>query len=178
MACERPDELLWHLRGRLDERDLRRVAAAFCRRAWEHLGEPSREAVQAAERYAAGDQAEATLHQASRLAAGALRDALRTLDIHVARNGHLYHAAYAAAAACWTPGVPIERDPRRSEPESLLDAAVRAAVHASYAVAIARTPWDPSTKANHARLAEATADEAREQAELVRKLFPFCPGHQ
>lgn len=175
LASDRPDELLFHLRDRLDDRDLRCLAAAFCRRAWDAMGQASRDAVEAVERHAAGREPASTLREAAPAAAEALQEALRTLDIHVARNGHRYHAAYAAAAACWLPGTPIERDPRRGEPEGMLDAAVRAAVHALYAVAIARTQHDRPVELMHARLAEVTHAESRAQAEIVRKLFPFRP---
>ena len=175
LASDRPDELLFHLRHRLDDRDLRRVAAAFCRRAWDPMGQASRDAVEAAERHAAGREPASTLRDAAFAAAEVLQEALRTLDIHVARNGHLYHAAYAAAAACWMPGIPIERDPRRGEPEGMLDAAVRAMSHAASAVAIDRVQHHRPVEEMHAMLAEATLDEARAQAEIVRKLFPFRP---
>ena len=175
LASDRPDDLLFHLRDRLDDRGLRRLAAASCRRAWDHMEQASRVAVEAVERYAAGQEPASTLRDAAHAAAEVLREALRTLDIHVARNGHLYHAAYAAAAACWTSGIPIERDPRQGEPEGMLDAALRAMSHAAAAVAIDRVQHHRPVEEMHAMLAEATLDEGRAQAEIVRKLFPFRP---
>ena len=175
-ASDRPDELLMHRRDRLDDRDLRRLAAAFARRAWEHMGDASRQAVEAAERFASGDEPEPDFLRASRAAADALREALRVLDIHIARNGHRYHAAYAAAAACWHPNVPLERDPRRGEPEGLLDATIRAASHAAGSVAIAKVQHIRPVTAMHERLHEAERAESRAQARMVRMWIPGGPS--
>jgi hypothetical protein len=60
--------MLAFLRGRASERKLRLLACACCRRIWEELSEPQREAVVLAERYADGLVAAAALREARVLA--------------------------------------------------------------------------------------------------------------
>jgi hypothetical protein len=73
LSCQDPEKMLEFLRGRATDRKLRLFAAACCRRVWHLLSEGgSRNAVEAAERYAEGLASDAELAAAAEAAAAEL----------------------------------------------------------------------------------------------------------
>jgi hypothetical protein len=99
-------QMLGLLRDRACEQELRRFAIACCRRIWPHIhDERSRKAVEMAELDINGSVAAEERLAAARGAAEALAEASAKLDIR--SNGHLYHAALAAAVCLYTDGVPL-----------------------------------------------------------------------
>ena len=105
LAHRQSTEMLGGRRDRACERDLRRFAIACCRRIWRHIPDDrSRKAVEMAELDINGCLA-AKERLACAWAAQALAEASAKLDI--GSNGHLYHAALAAALCLHTDGVPL-----------------------------------------------------------------------
>src|SRR5271166_3381227 len=103
LAHTQSTEMLGLLRDRACEKDLRRFAIACCRRIWPHIhDERSRRAVEMADLDIDGRLAAKERLAAARGAAQALAEASAKLDI--SSNGHLYHAALAAALCLHTDG--------------------------------------------------------------------------
>ncbi len=107
----------------------------------------------------------------ARGAAQALAKASAKLDIR--SNGHLYHAALAAALCLPTDGVPLRtraHDP--SIPEAF-NCAMFVAVNCAYAAAIQRVHPIHSIAQKHAQLAVETDAEHAEQCHLLRGIFGY-----
>ena len=177
LAHTQSPEMLGLLRDRACERDLSRFAVACCRRIWSHLhDERSRRAVEMAERDIDGRLTAAERLAVARGAAQALAEASAKLDIR--SNGHLRHAARAAALCLHTDGVPLRtRDDDPSIPRAF-DCALFVAVHCAAAAAIHRVrPIRPIAR-QHAQLAVEIEAEHAEQCHLIRDIFgyPFAYG--
>jgi len=112
---------------------------------------------------------------AERGAAQALAEASALLDIR--SNGHLYHAALAAALCLHTDGVPLRTRVDDPSIPGAFDCALFVAVHCAYAAAIHRVHPIRSTAQKHAQLAVETEAEYAEQCHLLRGIFgyPFAP---
>ena len=107
LTCTSPTDMLFVMKSKTSDRKFRLIAAACCRRIWHLiLDSRSRKAVEWAE----GDAEELLGREeriaAARAAAAALAHAYTILDIRRG-NGHLYHAAWAAALSIYTPEVPL-----------------------------------------------------------------------
>jgi hypothetical protein len=107
LGCDDPQRMLDFLRGKASDRKLRLFACACCRRIWEQLGEPHREAVVLAERYADGLVEPAVL--------GVARERVRQLPVDVGDDPlstpyYLPDCAVLAAAV-----VPVEADAARQQ---------------------------------------------------------------
>ncbi|MDG3007072.1 NADAR family protein [Paludisphaera mucosa] len=178
LAHERSYELLEFLGPQVGERELRAVAAACCRRIWPHLEERSRQGVEAVEDWLDGRVPEERRREAARSAAQAFADAARALDVGK-KNGHLFHAARAAAACCWHPEVAIEAA-AGIEPVPIdgpFDAAMTALVEAATAQAVGAVQEVGPVATMHDRLHEEMDFEYAEQAAIVRRILanPFRP---
>jgi hypothetical protein len=180
LACTQSTDMLGWLSvsQRASEADLRRFGAACCRRIWEHLvDERSRRAVELAEIDVEGRLGAEERLAAAQAAAAALAEARRNLDIHT--NGHVYHAAWAAALCLATPEVPLPTPTPGRSPEisGAFDRAVHTAVNSAYAAAISRVIGIPSKSQMHAQLEVECDAEYAAQADLIRAIFayPFGP---
>jgi hypothetical protein len=128
LAHTQSTEMLGLLRDRASEKDLWRFAVTCCRRIWPHLhDERSRRAVEMAERDIDGRLTAEERFSAARGAALALAEASARLDIR--SNGHLYHAAFAAALCLYTDGVPLQTRVDNPVITGAFDCAMLVAVH-------------------------------------------------
>jgi hypothetical protein len=181
LACTRSTKMLgWlSISQSASETDLRRFAVACCRRIWEHLvDERSRRAVELAELDVQGRLGAEERLVAAQAAAAALAEAHRKLDIRT--NGHLHHAAWAAALCLGTPEVPLPMPTPGRSPETFgaFDYAQLAAVNSAGAAAISRVIGIPSKSQMHAQLEVECNAEYAAQAHLIRAIFdyPFGPA--
>ena len=112
--------MLGLIRDRGGDKDLRRFAIACCRRIWPLIQDDrSRRAVEMAELDIKERLAAEERLAVARGAADALAEASAKLDIR--SNGHLYHAALAAALCLHADGVPLRTrsgDERRIDVDS------------------------------------------------------------
>ena len=176
LAHTHSTEMLGLLRDRAGEKDLKRFAVACCRRIWPLIhDERSRRAVEMAERDIDGRLTAEERLAASRGAAQALAEASAKLDIR--SNGHLYHAALAAALCLHTDGVSLRTRVDDPSITGALDCAVFVAVNCAYAAATHRVHPIHSIAQQHAQLAVETEAEYAEQCHLLRGIFgyPFAP---
>ena len=172
LAHRQSTEMLGLLRDRACEHDLRRFAIACCRRAWQHIQDDrSRRAVEMAELDISGRLADEERLDVARGAAEALAEATANLDIR--SNGHLYHAALAAALCLPTNGVPLRI--RADEPSvpGAFDCAMFVAINCAYAAAIHRVHQIHPIAEKHAQLAVETDAEFAEQCHLLRGIFGY-----
>jgi hypothetical protein len=135
------------------------------------LDEQTRRAVELAELEIDGRLAAEERLAAARGAAQALAEASAKLDIR--SNGHLYHAALAAALCLHTDGVPLRArvdDPSIAGP---FDCAMFVAVNCAYANAIYRVHPIDSKAQKHAQLAIETDAEYAEQCHVLRGIFGY-----
>ena len=111
---------------------------------------------------------------AARAAADALHDAFQSLDIRRG-NGHLYHAAWAAALCSFTPQVPLNIPGELHQVSGPFDCAVLTASHSAGANAIAKVRHITDKSELHSQLDEAIKAEYAEQSSLLRTIFgnPF-----
>jgi hypothetical protein len=172
LAHTQSTEMLGLLRDRDSEKDLWRFAVACCRRIWPHLhDERSRRAVEMAERDIDGRLTAEERFSAARGAALALTEASARLDIR--SNGHLYHAAFAAALCLYTDGVPLQTRVDNPVITGAFDCAMLVAVHCAYAGAIYKVHPIHSKAQKHAQLAVETEAEYAEQCHLLRGIFAY-----
>jgi len=177
LSCTRSTTMLAWLRTKASERNLRLFMIACCRRIWPHLAdERSRRAVELAELDVDGRLGDDERVASAGAAADALAEAFENLDIRC--NGHLYHAAWAAALCSHTAQVPLDNLPHHSAISGAFDCAVQAAVHSAAAAAISKVHAIDSKIEKHARLAAETDAEYAAQCDLLRDIFgyPFEPG--
>lgn len=80
MRCNDPDVMLLFLKGKDTDRKMRLFATACCRRVWHRLDEPSRHAIEVAERYVEGQSGEDERTTARRGAREAMSDSPRGAD--------------------------------------------------------------------------------------------------
>jgi hypothetical protein len=173
VSCERSTAMLEWLGTKASTRNLRLFMIACCRRIWPHIADQrSRKAVELAELDVGGRLADEERAVAARGAADALAEAFEQLDIR--RNGHSYHAAWAAALCSYTPQVPLCTLADNPTISGALDRALYAAIQSAYAAAIAKVRDIDSKTEMHARLAAETDAEYAAQCELIRGIFS-CP---
>lgn len=182
LSCRESHEMLGVLRFefkfKADDVKWRRFSVACCRRVWPHLvDERSRRAVEAVERDLNGGIGDDERVAAARSAADALADAYAALDIWIKKNGHLSHAASAAAFCASSPQVPLSGKAALRVVSGPFDCAVMVASESAAAHGVAGVHDIASPAETHARLAELVKAESAEQAELIRAIFgnPFSP---
>ena len=173
LAHTQSTEMLGLLRDRAAEKDL----WALCGRMlppgiWPHLhDERSRRAVEMAERDIDGRLTAEERLAAARGAAQALAEASARLDIR--SNGHLYHAALAAALCLHTDEVPLRTRVDNPVITGAFDCAMLVAIQCAYAAATHRVhPIRPIAQ-KHAQLAVETETEYAEQCHLLRGIFGY-----
>ncbi|WP_165069497.1 hypothetical protein [Paludisphaera rhizosphaerae] len=162
-----------------DAHILRAFSAVCCRRIWEHLTAESRAAVGIVEAWLAGLTTDEDLVRASQSAADAVATAERRLDIHIARNGHLFHAALAAAACAWLPETKFEliTTGRGRVIKDSLEAAALCASQSATGHAIAGFQHLTPVEAMHAAVETAWIAESAEQAAILRTLLEGQGNH-
>lgn len=172
LAHTQSTEMLGLLWDRASEKDLWRFAVACCRRIWPHLhDERSRRAVEMAERDIDERLTAEERLAAARRAAQALAEASARLDIR--SNGHLYHAAFAAALCLYTDRVPLHTRVDNPVITGAFDCAMLVAIQCAYAAAIHRVHPILLIAQKHAQLAVETEAEYAEQCHLLRSIFAY-----
>jgi hypothetical protein len=175
LAHTQATEMLGLLRDRACEKDLWLFAIACCRRIWPHIhNERSRRAVEMAELDIDGRLAAEARLAAAAGAAQALAEASDKPDIR--SNGHLYHAAWAAALCLYTDGVPLRTRVDNPVLSGAFDCAMLVAVHCAYAGAIYKVDRIQSIVQKGAQLAVETDAEYAEQCHLLRGIFGYPFG--
>jgi hypothetical protein len=165
------------LRPKASASNFRRFMIACCRRIWAHIpDERLRRAVEFAERDVEGQLANDERIAAARSAALALAEAFERLDVRRG-NGHLYHAAWAAAVCAHTPEVPLETPNCKPELAGPYECALDVAIHSAYGGAISKVQGIESKAEMHARLTAETDTEYAAQCDLIREIwgYPFGP---
>ena len=172
LSCTRSYSMLGWLRAKASDRNLRLFMIACCRRIWPHIAdERSRRAVEAAEVDVEGRLGDDERVAAARGAAGALADAFKILDNRC--NGHLYHAAWAAAFCSHTPQVPLATPIYNPVISGMFDCAMSVAINSAAAAAISKVHSIDSKVEKHARLDAETDAEYAAQCQLIRDIFDF-----
>jgi len=178
LSCTQSTTMLAWLRTKASERNLRLFMIACCRRIWPLIAdERSQRAVELAEFDVDGRLGDDERVASARAAADALAEAFENLDIRC-NNGHLYHAAWAAALCSYTAEVSLHTPIEAPAISGALDRAVDAAIHSACAAAISKVHALDSKVEKHARLAAETDAEYAAQCHLLRDIFgyPFEPG--
>ena len=169
VTCTNPTDMLFFLRSRISDRKLRLIAAACCRRIWHLISDDrSRKAVEWVERDAhesLGEERSA----AARAAADALAHAFSILDLSLG-NGHLYHAAWAAALSVYTPEVPLQTPADHFEFHETLECARDVLVHSAYAYGISIHNEQETSGKDYSALNAACNDEYAQQSHLLRDI--------
>jgi len=169
-----PTTMLDLQRTKASERNLRRFMNACCRRIWPHIAdERSRRAVELAELDVDRQLGDDERVAAARGAADALAEAFKNLDIR--SNGHLYHAAWAAALCAYTPEVPLQTPIYAPTLSSVFDCAVDTAINSAAAAAISKVLAIESKVEMHARFDTETVAENAAQCDLLREIFGYPP---
>jgi hypothetical protein len=172
LSCTQSTTMLGWLRAQASERNLRLLMAACCRRIWPHItDERSRRAVELAELDADGRLGDQERIAAASGAADALTRAYENLDIR--SNGHLYHAAWAAALCAYAPQVPLRVPTYEPAISGVFDCAMNVAVNCADAAGISKVLRIDSKIEMHARLAAETDAEYAAQAQMVRDIFGY-----
>jgi hypothetical protein len=160
------------LQSTASDRNLRRFMIACCRRIWPLVvDERSRRAVESAELDVDGRLEDNERVAAAKGAADALADASENLDIR--SNGHLYHAAWAAALCSHSDRVPLQTPIYRPAISGLFDCAMDAATNCAYSAAISKSQGIDSKAEKRARLDAETDAEYAAQCHLIRQIFDF-----
>ena len=170
-------EMLGFIRNRASEQQFRLFSVACCRRIWPHITDRrSRRAVDVAELHVNGQIGDSERLAAAYSAADALQQAYLTLDIR-RNNGHLYHAAWAAALCSYTPQVQLNTPICRPKISGAYDCAVNVAINSAYAISISSVDTNNDKAELHFKFDEAVRAEYAEQCQLVRAIFgnPFSP---
>lgn len=178
LSCREPYAMLSFLADKADEARFLRFSVACCRRIWPHLvDERSRRAVEAVERDLDGGIGDEERIAAARSAAKALADAYAALDVRIKKNGHLSHAASAAAFCAYSPLVRLPGKAALRVMSGPFDCAVMVASESAAAIAVEGVRYIASKADIHARLDELEKIEYTEQAERIRVIFgnPFRP---
>lgn len=155
-TCNDPKPMLRLLRGKARHRKLRLLACACCRRVWDLLSAESRQAVLVAERVADGLASADELRSASHHATRPARDA-------AAKRISNFPGAAGKAAAALVGSDAYSRVYAAYGDQLRQDAPQQAARELVLSVKAAQDPRDAYL--------EAEANEAAEQAALVRDLF-------
>jgi hypothetical protein len=111
---------------------------------------------------------------AAQAAADALTDALFNLDIR--SNGHLYHAAWAAALCLHTAEIPLRTPISEPVISGAFDCAMNAAINSASAAAIAKVDTTSPKDQMHAQLDVDTNAEYAAQCDLLRDIFGYPFG--
>jgi len=160
LSCTQSTQMLGWLRTKASDRNLRLFMIASCRRIWPHIvDERSRRAVELAEldvdRRLGDDERVAS----AKAAADALAETFENLDIRC--NGHLYHAAWAAALCLHMAQVPLRTPVYEPAISGAFDCAMDVAINSAYAAGISRVPAiDSKAWGSPSRLACRTGAEA------------------
>ncbi len=94
LACTDPQQMLEFLKGKASDRKLRLFAAACCRLVWESLTtDPSRRAVETAEKYANGLATDEVLRRAYSMADAAAHEAVYGSTVRPDEHPMLWHEA-------------------------------------------------------------------------------------
>jgi hypothetical protein len=177
LSFTHPITMLDLLRGKASDRNLRLFAIACCRRIWPHIAdERSRKAVELAMLDVDGLASAEERVAAAQAAADALTDSFFNLDIRF--NGHLYHAAWAAALCLHTPEVPLRTPISECVISGAFDCAVNAAVNSAYAAGIAKVDATSPKDQMHAQLEVDTNAEFAAQCHLLREIFGYPFEHE
>ena len=94
-------------------------------------------------------------------------------DDNFRHNGHLYHAAWAAALCFHSDQVPLQTPISKPAISGTFDCGMDVALNCANAAAISRIHGLDSKLEMYARLQAETDDELAAQCELVRDLFDF-----
>jgi hypothetical protein len=104
-------------------------------------------------------------------AADALAEAQANLELR--SNGHLYHAAWAAALCLHTAQIPLDTLPRSAAISSVFDCAMQAAVHSAAPAGISNVHAIKSKVEKHAQLESEIRGEYAAQCRLIREIFGY-----
>jgi hypothetical protein len=175
LSFTQPITMLDLLRGKASDRNLRLFAIACCRRIWPHIAdERSRRAVELAALDVDGLVSAEERIAAAQAAADALTDAFFNLDIR--SNGHLYHAAWAAALCLHTAEIPLRTPISEPVISGAFDCAMNAAINSASAATIAKVDITCSKVQMHAQLDVDTNAEYAAQCDLLRDIFGYPFG--
>jgi hypothetical protein len=177
LSFTQPITMLDLLRGKASDRKLRLFAIGCCRRIWPHIvDERSRRAVELSALDVDGLVSAEERVAAAQAAAQALTDAFFNLDIR--SNGHLYHAAWAAAFCLHISEVPLRTPIYEPVISGAFDCAMNAAINSASAAAIAKVDTASPKDQMHAQLEVDMDAEYAAQCDLLRDIFGYPFEHE